>query len=120
GTGDDWLDGGVGADAMYGNSGNDTYVVDDVNDSVNELANEGTDTVQSYIAYSLTNTNLEHLKLIGSSAINGTGNALNNLLTGNGVANTLSGAAGNDVLEGMDGNDILTDTSGNNVFNGGL
>ena len=55
----------------------------------------------------------------GTTAINGTGNTLNNLVRGNTAVNTLSGGTGNDILEGGDGNDILTDTSGTALFNGG-
>ncbi|UCV17068.1 hypothetical protein KI612_08085 [Quatrionicoccus australiensis] len=51
--------------------------------------------------------------------MNGTGNALNNLVRGNSAVNTLNGGAGNDILEGGAGNDILTDTSGTALFNGG-
>jgi trimeric autotransporter adhesin len=46
--------------------------------------------------------NLENLILSGQSAINATGNALDNLLNGNSAANTLAGGAGNDIyLVGM-------------------
>jgi hypothetical protein len=47
----------------------------------------------------------ENLTLTGTTAINGTGNALANLITGNGAANLLAGAAGNDTLDGGLGND---------------
>ena len=43
--------------------------------------------------------------LTGTSAINGTGNTLNNTLTGNSAANTLSGGTGADTLIGGAGND---------------
>jgi trimeric autotransporter adhesin len=59
------------------------------------------------------------LFLTGSTAINGTGNTLNNLLRGNTGINTLAGGGGPDILEGGDGNDILSNTSGNTLFNGG-
>ena len=54
--------------------GNDTFVVDNAGDQVSENASEGTDLVQSSVAFSLA-VNLENLTLTGSSAINGTGNA---------------------------------------------
>ena len=79
--------------------GNDTYVVDDAGDIVAEDANDGTDTVQSGVSCTL-GTNVENLTLTGSRRINGTGNALDNVLTGNGGNNTLTGGDGNDTLDG--------------------
>jgi hypothetical protein len=40
--------------------------------------------------------NVENLTLVGTGVINGTGNALNNILAGNSAANTLTGGAGDD------------------------
>jgi len=95
GAGNDTLDGGSGVDTMAGGTGNDVYVVDDPGDVVTEQASQGTDTVQAAITYTL-GANLEHLTLIGTAAINGTGNARNNTLTGNSAANVLTGGTGND------------------------
>ncbi|HQR52963.1 MAG TPA: hypothetical protein PLZ79_06810, partial [Burkholderiales bacterium] len=66
----------------------------------------GTDTVESAISYVLP-VNVENLTLIGGGDINGTGNALANVLAGNVGANHLSGGAGDDGLFGAPGNDIL-------------
>jgi Ca2+-binding RTX toxin-like protein len=115
GAGNDTLDGRGGADTMLGGTGNDTYVVDVSTDVVTENASEGTDTVMSGIAWTL-GSNLENLTLTGSTAINGTGNTLNNVLTGNGAANTLTGAAGNDTLDGGAGNDILVGGAGADTY----
>jgi len=57
--------------------------------------------------------------LTGTSMLNGTGNAADNLLIGNAADNTLSGLGGSDVLQGGAGNDALNDTSGKNLFDGG-
>jgi Ca2+-binding RTX toxin-like protein len=89
------LSGGSGADTMRGGGGNDTYVVDNAGDLITELLNEGIDAVQSSVSYTLGN-DLENLTLTGSSIINGSGNALDNILTGNSAANVLTGGAGND------------------------
>jgi len=100
------LNGGAGVDTMVGGLGNDTYVIDSLSDVITENASEGTDTVQSSLTYILSNANLENLTLIGTAAINGTGNAGNNVLTGNSAANTLTGGTGNDTMIGGTGNDI--------------
>jgi Ca2+-binding RTX toxin-like protein len=115
GAGNDTLNGGAGADTMLGGLGNDIYVVDISTDVVTENANEGTDTVLSSITYTL-GTNVENLTLSGTTAINGTGNILNNVLVGNKGANTLSGGGGNDTLYGGLGNDILSGGAGNDIF----
>ena len=98
------LDGGAGADIMAGGLGNDIYVVDNIGDVVTEAAAAGIDTVQSSISYTL-GANLENLNLTGAAAINGTGNALNNVITGNTGSNILDGGAGADILNGGLGND---------------
>ncbi len=82
---------------MSGGQGNDTSVVDNVGDIVNENPDEGIDLVQSGISYALTD-NVENLVLTGSGKLNGTGNALDNILLGNDADNALSGLAGNDTL----------------------
>jgi len=78
--------------------------VDNVGDSIIENANQGTDTVFTTITYTLA-TNVENLTLQGTTAINGTGNNLNNTITGNTAANVLTGGTGADTLIGGTGND---------------
>jgi trimeric autotransporter adhesin len=117
-AGDDTLNGGAGADTLAGGTGHDTYVVDNVGDIVTENAGEGTDTVQSSIGYAL-GANVENLTLTGSGAINGTGNALDNVLTGNSGNNTLNGGTGADIMQGGAGLDAIIDIDGNNLFDGG-
>ena len=110
------LDGGTGADTMIGGAGDDAYKVDNAGDVVTENTNEGTDTVNSTVTYTLGN-NLENLTLAtGTSAINGTGNGANNLITGNAGNNTLNGGAGNDTLNGGGGVDSLVGGGGDDTF----
>jgi len=109
--GNDYLDGGTGADAMVGGAGNDTYIVDDAGDSVSEGVGAGIDQVQSSVSYTL-GSNVENLVLTGTSAINATGNTLDNVLTGNLAANTLSGGSGNDTYIVDNAGDVVVDTAG--------
>ena len=115
GAGNDTLNGGLGADILIGGLGDDTFTVDDAGDVVTEAASEGTDTVQSSLAFTLV-ANVENLTLNGSSAINGTGNALNNVLTGNSGVNTLTGGDGNDTLNGAAGADTLIGGLGDDIY----
>lgn len=112
-TGDNYINGGTGADVMQGGSGDDTYAVDDIDDSV--LDSSGTDTVRSKIGFILGGT-VENLVLTGSSAINGEGNFMANVMTGNGEANTLIGWDGADSLNGGSGADILKGKGGSDSF----
>ena len=127
------LDGGAGADTMNGGDGNDTYIVDNIGDLISgefDDALGGTaDLVNASVTYSLVAA-MENLTLTGAAAINGTGNAKNNVINGNGANNTLNGLAGNDTINGGsgsdtyfggDGNDVLTDvfSSQSDVLDGG-
>jgi Ca2+-binding RTX toxin-like protein len=115
GDGNDALNGGAGADQMIGGIGNDTYTVDNIGDSITEDAKAGTDTVSSSIAYTLGD-NVENLTLTGTADIDGTGNALANVLTGNAGANTLTGGDGNDTLSGGAGADHMIGGIGNDTY----
>jgi Ca2+-binding RTX toxin-like protein len=124
GGGADSLNGGSGADRLEGGAGNDAYLVTDAQASVVELAASGADTIASTVSFVLP-ANVEVLSLIGSAAIDGTGNAAANLLLGNGVANRLEGGGGADSIAGGNGADTLVgqamaDTlaggAGNDIF----
>ncbi|MDD1433189.1 VWD domain-containing protein, partial [Dolichospermum sp. ST_sed6] len=114
--GNDTLNGGAGADTMIGGLGNDSYNVDNTADTITENLNEGTDRVSSTINYTLGD-NLENLTLTGTTAINGTGNELNNNITGNAAANVLTGNLGNDILNGGAGADTMIGGVGNDSYN---
>ena len=115
GLGNDILNGALGADTMIGGLGNDSYYVDNIGDSITENLNEGTDIVYSTITYTLGN-NLENLILQGTTAINGTGNELNNSITGNTAVNILTGGLGNDILNGGVGADTMIGGLGNDSY----
>jgi serralysin len=117
---DDFIDGGIGADTMIGGAGDDHFTVDNAGDLIVELAGGGSDTVVTSSSYVL-GAEIEKLTLLGSAAINGTGNAVDNLITGNGSGNILDGGAGADILDGGLGNDIyIIDALDQIVDSGGI
>ncbi len=126
-AGNNLLNGGSGSDLLLGGAGNDTYVVDATGDRVFETTTTasivdagGIDTVQSAVSFNLDASAgvrfVERLMLTGTGNINGTGNALANLLIGNAGNNILNGGAGSDLLLGGAGNDLLTGGTGSDVF----
>ena len=119
GLGNDTIDGGTGTDKMSGGIGDDGYFVDNGGDIIIENLAEGIDRVNSSVTYTLS-ANIENLSMVGSSAINGMGNALNNNIVGNNAANQLNGYDGNDTLAGGAGDDILTGWSGADAMLGRL
>lgn len=121
GAADDYLSGGTGADLMAGGRGDDTYVVDHAGDVIlelNDAGRGGVDTVLSSIGYRLGDQ-LERLELTGSDALDGWGNALDNVLVGGLGANSLFGEAGHDKLYGAEGNDMLDGGAGDDLLHGG-
>ncbi len=118
--GNDTLNGGAGADTMQGGGGNDTYIAD-AQDTIIELNGtaEGRDTLQRSISTSLLAfQNIENLTLTGSAAIDGTGDAGDNVITGNAATNSLIGGGGLDTLAGGAGDDIYTVGAGVTVIEG--
>ena len=102
-SGDNTLDGAGGIDTLLGGAGNDTYLTDGDDIIVDT---DGDDTVRSTGTVTL-GAGVENLVLLGAAAINGTGNALNNVITGNTNANVLDGGAGNDTFVGFAGADTI-------------
>ena len=125
-AGNNFLDGGRGIDTMAGGLGDDTYIVDHYqagtpaqSDSVVEAANAGYDTVIAYKSYLLP-LNVEKLVLGNTAgAIDGTGNAADNVIVGNPDANTIDGGGGNDSVSGGAGDDTLMGGAGNDSLDGG-
>jgi trimeric autotransporter adhesin len=114
-SGNDTLDGGSGADQMWGGKGNDTYFVDNAGDVVIENANEGNDTVNASISYTLS-AEVENLTMQGGADLQGYGNALVNTITGNSGNNLIDGGAGGDTMIGGAGGDTyFVDNSADSV-----
>jgi Ca2+-binding RTX toxin-like protein len=106
GDGNDSLGGGSGAaNELYGGLGNDTYRVD-ANDTIIELAGQGTDTVLTTLTSFGLTANVENLSYTGTSNFVGRGNALDNVINGRSGNDILTGGGGNDTLNGGDGIDV--------------
>jgi len=114
-AGNDILDGQGGQDNLFGGIGNDTYLIDSLDDKVYENSKEGDDTIKISISipgiYSLAN-NIERVILSEGSSITVKGNKLSNDVKGNASANILYGdaddrEAGDDHILGLGGNDEL-------------
>ena len=117
-TGNDILIAGGGTDRLEGGADNDTYVLGSQNAVIVDTG--GIDTVTCTTGRSLANLGtIENLTLLGSSAINGVGNVLNNAILGNSGVNQLWGGTGNDTLDGGAGNDVVYGEAGNDTLYGG-
>lgn len=107
----------AGIDIMVGGLGDDVYTVDNASDQVVEFNGntDGIDTILASVSYTLA-PSVENLTLVNSAA-NGTGNALDNIITGTGMTNTLNGGGGNDTLNGgLGGSDtFIVDSTGDTV-----
>jgi serralysin len=102
---------------MVGGTGDDTYIVDNLGDTVTELANGGHDSVGTNVALKTAYANVEDYSFNGSGDWTFTGNALDNLISSaKGRNDKLNGGAGNDTLFGVDGDDTLTGGTGNDTF----
>jgi Ca2+-binding RTX toxin-like protein len=100
------------SDTLVGGAGNDIYylsyaVTDVANDLVIEAAGGGIDTAYALFSVAALANEVENLTLVGTGAIDATGNASNNTLIGNSAANRLNGGAGSDTLQGGLGNDTF-------------
>jgi Ca2+-binding RTX toxin-like protein len=103
------LDGGGGNDTLQGLGGNDIYYIDVAAVVVLEEAGGGADLIYTSVSYTLGAASqvetLSTMSHAATTAINLTGNGINNTLVGNNGANILDGGGGNDTLQGLGGND---------------
>ena len=112
-AGADTLDGGIGNDVLKGGLGNDAFVIDSTGDVLQDSG--GIDTVRSTVSKTLA-LGFEHLTLIGTLGLTGTGNASANTITGNAGNNVLNGLAGNDAINGGAGADRMSGGTKNDTY----
>ena len=127
GLGADILDGGAGTDQLLGGAGDDLYVLNSSAaadaDTLIELVNEGTDSVELGQAYAadinlqtLSGGHLENVTVLGTSDLRVTGNDAANRLVGGSGGNHIDAGLGADLLAGGQGADWLTGGQGADVF----
>jgi Ca2+-binding RTX toxin-like protein len=141
--GDDTLDGGRGADRIYGGTGNDTLVLDVGNDFIS--GGDGRDWLRvngtKDVRIDLSNTGVQNTRygmdqivevenlsgaagndtLSGNNGVNSIfGNNGNDRIFGRGQSDWLSGGNGNDRIEGNFGNDTLVGGNGSDTLLGGV
>ncbi|MEN9865532.1 MAG: hypothetical protein RL748_1122, partial [Pseudomonadota bacterium] len=103
-NGKDALIGSYGVDRLEGGYGDDSYWIDNLNDSIIEGAGGGTDSVLALVDKIVLPDNVENLKLSSVTAsgdgrvLQGTGNAQNNYISGNFNNNLLRGLGGDDII----------------------
>ena len=121
--GDDLFDtvGGTVTGRVFGGAGNDMFSVSDPQAQIFEAIGEGSfDHILSTVSFSLLNVGeVENLTLLGTAA-DGTGNALDNIITGNIAANRLFGEGGIDQIYGADGADLLDGGLDDDILFGGI
>ncbi|PWJ20212.1 calcium-binding protein [Jannaschia seohaensis] len=107
GPGADSLNGGRGADRMIGGGGNDSYVVDDRDDRIEEIAGGGEDSVLTSSNFNLGDAEIEEVIFAGTSRQQVMGNGVATSFVGNDRVNILAGGGGRDTLEGGGGVDYF-------------
>jgi serralysin len=126
-AGNDQIIGGPGIDTMTGGPGDDLFYVDNAGDQVFEDIGGGNDRVLASVDYTLaagqaiemlTTNAVGVAPVLGTFAINLTGNEFAQAIWGNAAANVLDGKDNNDALYGFDGNDalIVAGGSGNDTY----
>lgn len=118
GTGEDRLDGGIGADVMVGGQGNDTYLIDNILDSIIDTSG-ALDRALSTVSFNLSGSNVERLQLVSTADTDGTGNQLDNHIIGNRGENVLHGRDGDDFLSAASGDDRVYGDAGDDRVIGG-
>lgn len=116
GTGNDFIDGGLGYDTVVFSGARASYTITWNGQRATVFGLDGTDTI----------TNVEFLRFadltIAATPTGGlivSGDITNNIMTGTSAIDTLNGLGGNDTINGLGGNDRLDGGSGDDTMSGG-
>ena len=113
-SGADTLAAGSGVATLVGGPGNDTFVVNNVSDVVQDTSTTATNTLLSSVSYTLP-TDVNRLILTGTAALMGTANSANDTLTANTGADTLVSGSAVDSLVGGTGADLFVINNGADI-----
>jgi len=111
-AGNDTLVSGGGVATLIGGAGNDTFVVNNAADVVQNAYASTNDTLQASVSFVLP-TNVNTLVLTGSANLSGTANAGQDTLVSNTGIDTLIGGAGNDLFVVNNASDVVQDAATN-------
>ncbi|GAB4394063.1 MAG: hypothetical protein Tsb0032_15820 [Kiloniellaceae bacterium] len=95
---------------LVGGEGDDIYHLYGAGNRLREEADEGIDTVETWMSYRLSD-HIENLTVTGNGR-HAFGNALDNIIMGDDGRQTLDGGGGDDVLIGGAGADVFSVTGG--------
>ena len=109
-SGSDTLIAGGGVATLMGGAGNDTFVVDNTADVIQDTFGTTSNSVDSSVSYSL-GTNVNVLALTGTAALAATANGAGDTLISNSGVDTLTGGAGNDLIVVNNAADVLVNIS---------
>lgn len=121
--GNDTLDSGWSiidgqSDELFGGTGDDTYILQDIHAVVHEADDEGIDTIQAFFNFNMELTpfveNFELLYQMNAREVRG--NDLANYIKGNINDNRLYGGKGDDTLDGGGEHDEYWGGDGNDTF----
>ena len=106
-----------GPNILEGGAGNDSYTIYQASDLIVEKPGEGSDSIYTYVSYTLP-SNVEGMRaMAGGLTLIGNGDA--NVLLAHDAGSILQGLGGDDVLQGGAGNDFLYAGEGNDRVSGG-
>jgi trimeric autotransporter adhesin len=115
GNGNTTLQAGTGVATLIGGKGNNTFIIDNTSDVIQESFATHNNILMSSVTYTLP-TSINTMILTGSGNLTATGNAGNDSIRGNSGADVLKAGAGTDTLAAGSGTATLVGGSGADTF----